>query len=51
MKFILDGLEKVQSNRRVLVIIDAALFVNIRNFQVKTPLACPDFPNTFEKFF
>lgn len=51
MQLVLDGLEESLGHLGLLIVIDAALLIDVRNLQVKTPFAGPDLPNPSKQLF
>lgn len=49
MQFILNCLEKALGGLGGLVVVDATLLVDIRDFEVETALARPDFPDALDE--
>ena len=49
MQLVLHGLEKRLRDLGVLVVVDAALLVDIGDLQVEAPFAGPDLPDTFQQ--
>ena len=49
MQLVLDGLEERLGDFRVLVVVDAALLVDVGDLQIEPPLAGPDLADAFQK--
>ena len=45
MQLVLDGLEESLGHLGLLIVIDAALLIDVSNLQVKAPFAGPVLPN------
>jgi len=50
MQFVLHCLEKRLGKLRLFVIVDAALFVDVGDLQIKSPLARPNLADAIEQF-